>query len=71
MASNNYYGMELPDVEQELADYYHDCTNCHAYDENGRLHGKMVIEVTYSGFTNEIKVLEASVTKDVYDPMDE
>lgn len=71
MTSNNWYGMELSESEQELADFYHDCTNCHAYDEGGRLYGKMVIEVKYGGFTNSIKVLEADVTKDVYDPLDE
>lgn len=63
--------MELSEAEQELADFYHDCTNCHAYDEGGRLYGKMVIEVEYGGFTNSIKVLSADIQKENYDPMDE
>lgn len=71
MNSNRWYGEGLSEDEQELAGFYHDCTNCHAYDENGRLHGRMVIEVTYGGFTNEIKVLSSDIRKDKYDPMDE
>lgn len=71
MASNRYYGENLSEDEQELADFYNDCTNCHAYDEGGRLYGKMVIEVEYGGFTNSIKVLSADIQKEKYDPMDE
>lgn len=71
MASNRYYGENLSEDEQELADFYNDCTNCHAYDEGGRLYGKMVIEVEYGGFTNNIKVLSADIQKEKFDPMDE
>lgn len=71
MTSNRYYGENLSEDEQELADFYYDCTNCHAYDERGRLYGKMVIEVEYGGFTNNIKVLSADIQKEKYDPMDE
>lgn len=64
MVSNRYYGKKLSEDEQELADFYQDCTNCHAYDEGGKLHGKMVIVVTYGGFTNSIKVLSTDIQKD-------
>ena len=63
--SNHYFGpIDLTADQEELAEYYHDCTNCHAYDMNGKLHGEMVIKITYGGFTNEVEVLSTDITKE-------
>lgn len=69
--SRHYYGpLDLSKAQEELADFYHNCTNCHAADENGKLHGEMVIKVAYHGFVNEIEVLSTDITKEPYDPFD-
>lgn len=66
--SKHYFGdIDLSEDEKDLAEYYRMCTNCHAADKGGRLQGKMTIEVSYNGYSNETKVISADVKEYRYE----
>lgn len=63
--SQHYFGsLDLTNDQDELAEYYHNCTNGHAYDMNGKLYGEIVLRIKYSGFQNETEVISTNITKE-------